>query len=67
MNFSSPTSLSDFVQTALTRIETRKNKSTDNEKIDPEKTLMDCPLYAGVDRAMFKEGAAMTSRATGDF
>ena len=28
---------------------------------------MDCPLYAGVDRAMFKEGAAMTSRATGDF
>ena len=61
------TSLSDFVQTALTRIETRKNKSTDNEKIDPEKTLMDCPLYAGVDRAMFKEGAAMTSRATRDF
>ena len=33
------TSLSDFVQTALTRIETRKNKSTDNEKIDPEKPL----------------------------
>ena len=61
------TSLSDFVQTALTRIETRKNKSTDNEKIDPEKTLMDCPLYAGVDRSMYKEGAAMTSRATGDF
>ena len=60
-------SLAGFLQTALTRIETRKNKKEDKEKIDPKKTLMNCPLYAGVDRAMYKEGAAMTSRATRDF
>ncbi len=60
-------SLSELANTALARAEARKTGDLKDSKLNEEKLYMDCPLYAGVDRAMFKEGAAMTSRATAEF
>ena len=57
----------DLIQTTITRIEGRKTGTIDNLDIDEEKILKDCSLYIGVDRAMFRDGAAMTSDAISDF
>ena len=59
--------LADLANTAIARAETRETGKLSQTKVDPDKCFNDCPLYAGVDRAMFRDGAAMTSRATADF